>query len=68
MRKYLMKGIPGNGSKRHPVIEFDAATDTPSEDASVEVETLEKLDAAVIAEDVAATQRTHSTDVEAATR
>ena len=54
VRKYLMKGIPGNGSKRHPVIEFDAATDTPTEDAPVEVEVLEKLDAAVIAEDAAA--------------
>lgn len=68
VRKYLMKGIPGNGSKRHPVIEFDAATDTPSEDTPVEVGALEKLDAAVIAEDAAATQRTHSTDVETASR
>jgi hypothetical protein len=56
VRKYLMKGIPGNGSKRHTVIEFDAATDTSSEDAPVEVEALEKLDAAVIAEDAAGNQ------------
>ena len=68
LRKYLMKGIPGDGSKRHPTIEFDAVTDTLSEDMPVVIETLEKLDDVVISEDIAAIQRTHSTDVEAVTR
>jgi len=36
MRKTLMRGIPGNGSKRHLVIEFGAAADVPDEDAPVE--------------------------------
>ena len=52
VRKYLMQGIPGNGSKRHPAVEFDAA-DIPNEDAPVEAEVLEKLDDAGITEDVA---------------
>ena len=56
VRKYLMKGIPGNGSKRHPVIEYDAATDAPSEEAPESVEPLEKLDEAVEAEETAATE------------
>lgn len=54
VRKYLMKGISGNGSKRHPVIEFDAATDTPSEEAPAEIIEPDKLDAALREEEEAA--------------
>jgi hypothetical protein len=64
VRKYLMKGVPGDGSKRHPVIEFDAATDAPSEETAVEVEILEKLDDAVIAEDAAASESVISEESE----
>ena len=56
VRKFLMKGIPGNGSKRHPVVEFDAATDAPSEETPESVEPLEKLDEAAEAEEAAATE------------
>lgn len=59
-----IKGIPGNGSKRHPVIEFDAATDAPSDDTSVEVEILEKLDDVVVAEDAAASESAISEEFE----
>ena len=54
VRKYLMKGIPGNGSKRHPVIEFDASTDTPSEEPPAEITEPDKLDAALREEEEAA--------------
>jgi hypothetical protein len=64
VRKYLMKGVPGDGSKRHPAIEFDAATDAPSGDAPVEVEILEKLDDAVVAEDAAASESAISEESE----
>ena len=40
-RKYLMKGIPGNGSQRHMAIEED--TQDHTQDESVEVEPVEKL-------------------------
>ena len=63
VRKYLMKGIPGNGSKRHPAIESDAG-DIPSADDPVEVESLEKLDPAIIAEDNAANTNSEATVVE----
>jgi len=53
LRKYLMKGIPGDGSKRHPTIEFDAATDTPSGDTPAEVIEPEKLEVAAIEEEQA---------------
>ena len=64
VRKYLMKGIPGNGSKRHPVIEFDAVADVPSGNAPVEVEVLEKLDAAVITEEAVASESENSEESE----
>lgn len=53
LRRYLMKSIPGDGSKRHPTIEFDAVTDTPSGDTPAKVIEPEKLEVAVIEEEQA---------------
>lgn len=54
VRKFLMKGIPGNGSKRHPVIEFDTTADAPSEETPGEISNPDKLNEAVRAEEEAA--------------
>lgn len=54
MRKYLMKGIPGNGAVRYPTIEFDVANGTPDEEKPAEVPVLEKLERTTVEEETAA--------------
>ncbi len=49
IRKYLMKGIPGNGSKRHIPADDessvqDSVQDTAQDGAPVEIERYEKLE------------------------
>ena len=43
-RKYLMKGMPGNGSQRHMAVEDEESVQDNAQDEPIEVERIEKLE------------------------